>query len=128
MLNFTKPKTMVLGSFLLITLTVLCQYFDLIDTETHSEAGKYDAYSVMLLFTALIISSIGYVLLWINKKEINKYLSLSNFLFLLGSIFMFIAGMCTFSMILAFLSIQIYLMNMFFGLRGKTKPKKKNLE
>lgn len=136
--DFTKPKTMFLGILLLIVLIVLILFIinasnpDFISTyganKTVGQAFDNGTYASFFILTAFFIFVIGYALLWIGKKEINKYLSLFNVLFLLGSIFMFFADMYIISMVLAFFSIQIFLANMFFGFTAKTKLKKKKLD
>lgn len=126
MLNFTKPKTMVLGSLSLIALVVLVLSFGLINSDMHSGTGKLDAYSGMLLFTAIPVFLIGYALLWIKGKEVNNILSIFNFVFLINSVLFFLANLHTMSMIMGFFCIQIFITNLFFGFRNKMKRKRNN--
>lgn len=124
MLNFTKPKTMVLGSVILILLTALSLAFNRIDINTGEDT--YDAYSILFVFAALFIFLSGYSILWIAKKETQRILSIFNFVFLINSVLFFIAGLYTMTMIMAFFSIQMNITNMFFGFAAKTNSKKKN--
>lgn len=115
---------MVLGSSVLIILTVLSLSFNRIDINNGEDT--YDAYSILFVFAALIIFLSGYSILWIAKKETQRILSIFNFVFLINSVLFFIAGLYTMAMIMAFFSIQMNITNMFFGFAAKTNSKKKN--
>lgn len=122
MLNFTKPKTVVLGSLMLTVIAFTLTNFN----NTNSlEQNNYSVYSILFVFGSLFISIIGYSILWFFAKESHKILSILNLIFLLVSLLFFLANFLVTAMIFSFLSIQANLANMFFGFVAKTNTKKK---
>lgn len=131
MIDFSKPRTLVLFTFLLLILAIIriSFYSDLNNfgiNKTVGNAWEWVGLRVAASVLTILFSLLVYTVLWIYKLKVNKTFSLFNLSFLTGALGGFIG--LNFSVIYGLYAVLILLMNITHAIAAKKNEKKKNLQ
>lgn len=130
MIDFSKPRTSVLFTFLLLILTAI--FLDSVYgidnfgmNKTVGNAWEFTDLKALLSVLVLFISFFSYAIMWFFGLKLNKTFTLFNLAFLIFCLGMMSSG---FQSVYSLFALLMLLINIGYAITAKKYAKKKNLQ